>query len=93
MGVIIEKHLMLYFRVFNSFLLVYAMIGFLEFSIKPLNAVHSFMFGLALSVLVRTRKIKSENLNYRDKQLYILEILAGSLLIGLSQIIGSIYNN
>ncbi|AJI08741.1 hypothetical protein [Bacillus cereus] len=77
-------------RCFNIMLVLISVTALsLFFSVKLLNAMYSFMFGLSLMILFRTRKLKNEDLSISDKKRYFYQIMFSIILIGITPVIAN----
>lgn len=72
-------------RFFNIMLVLLSVTALsVFFLVKTLNAMYSFMFGLSLMILFRTRNLKNEDLSIGDKKLYFYQIMISVILIGVT---------
>ncbi|MGG2934756.1 hypothetical protein ABEO66_11610 [Bacillus pacificus] len=79
-------------RFFNIMLVLLSVTALsVFFSLKPLNAMYSFMFGLSLMILFRTRNLKNEDLSIGDKKLYFNQIMISVILIGITPAISNYF--
>lgn len=79
-------------RFFNIMLVLLSVTALsVFFSVKPLNAMYSFMFGLSLMILFRTRNLKNEDLSIGDKKLYFYQIMISVIFIGITPAIANYF--